>query len=153
MRIKLSLILLLLSISAHAQCGKVVNVADGDTFTLLTDNNRQVKIRLHGVDAPEKGQPYGMAAKEFLSSKISGKAICIDSMTRDRYGRTIALVIVKHDTINIDLIKNGYAWHYKKYDNNPYWAKHEDDARYFKKGLWEESATAPWEYRKKKHTK
>jgi micrococcal nuclease len=129
--------------------GKVVSVADGDTFTLLTDDKEQIKIRLHGIDCPEKSQDYGQVAKQYLSDLVFGKTVEVEKTDVDRYGRTIGKVKAGLIAVNEAMLKAGLAWHYKKYDHNPEWAKLEDDARAAKIGLWSKSdAQPPWDYRK-----
>ncbi len=144
------IIAILFPVLSQAQvCGKVVGVHDGDTFTLLAEGNRTVKVRLHGIDCPELGQAFGRNAKQRASELIFGKTLCVDSTARDRYGRMIAIVPLGGDsTLNTVLIHDGLAWHYKKYDKNAAWADMEIDARKHKRGLWKDSAPiAPWEYR------
>ncbi|HSC52516.1 MAG TPA: thermonuclease family protein [Phnomibacter sp.] len=130
--------------------GKVVAIADGDTFTLLISGNKQVKIRLHGIDCPEKKQAYGMVARQCLSDSIFGKTIEVKVFNKDRYGRSIGMVYTPKGTnMNESLLKAGLAWHFKKYDKNPNWAVLEDKARKAKRGLWADAhAIAPWEWRK-----
>lgn len=132
--------------------GKVVSISDGDTFTLLLARNAQEKIRLHGIDCPEKGQAFGQAAKQKLSSLIFNKRIGIIRKGKDRYGRSIALVFdVNKTCINEEMIKSGLAWHYIKYDQNPSWSNMEARARQLKLGLWSQpNAFPPWEWRKNK---
>src|SRR3954466_7515540 len=92
--------------------GKVVSIADGDTFTMLVDGNRQVKIRLHGIDCPEKKQDFGQVAKKFTSDMIFGKIVSVDEMDIDRYGRTIGMVHLSNGRIlNEMLLQAGLAWH------------------------------------------
>src|SRR5687767_7682269 len=79
---------------AQSYTGKVVKISDGDTFTILLDNKQQMKIRLHGVDCPEKGQDFGAVAKEYISGLIAGKSVTILPTKKDRYGRTVAIVKV-----------------------------------------------------------
>jgi len=148
---RLFLFLLFLTSVANAQLvGKVVSIADGDTFTMLVDNE-QIKVRLHGIDCPEKSQPYGNVAKEFLSSSIFGKVVSVKKLDVDRYGRTIGMVTVDGVNINEKLLEEGLAWHYKYFDKNAAWAKLEDVSRKEKKGLWKEpNPTPPWEWRKQK---
>lgn len=146
------LVLLLLGFTAlQAQQleGKVVKVSDGDTFTMIV-NNEQIKIRLHGIDCPEKGQDFGNVATTFLSDMIAGKVVQVMKMDTDRYGRTIGMVFVDGKNGNEELLKAGLAWHYKYYDKNPNWARLEEEARVAKKGLWSMTdAVAPWEWRRK----
>jgi micrococcal nuclease len=136
--------------SAAQLTGKVVSIADGDTFTLLT-NNKQIKIRLHGIDCPEKSQDFGIVAKQFLSNSIFEKMVSVKEMDMDRYGRTIGMVTIDNKNVNEELLKAGLAWHYKHYDQNPKWTKLENEARKEKKGLWvHPNPIPPWDYRKMK---
>ena len=130
--------------------GKVVGVSDGDTFTILISGNRQVKIRLHGVDCPEKSQDFGTKAKDFTSATIFAKSIKVQSKGKDRYGRTIGIAqLANGSTLNEALLKAGLAWHYKQYDKSEKYAKLEQQARIAKAGLWSHSKPqAPWEFRK-----
>lgn len=148
------LIFLLLSIGCVAQPhqlkGKVVAIADGDTFTLL-HHQEQIRIRLHGIDCPERGQDFGTVAREKLSSLIFGKEVTVTVMDTDRYGRTIGLVQVDTMVVNTELLRAGLAWHYKQYDKQAHWAILELEAREAKRGLWAHpNPIAPWEFRRKK---
>jgi endonuclease YncB( thermonuclease family) len=144
-------LLLLLPHTLSAQLvGKVVAIADGDTFTLLADN-RQVKVRLHGIDCPEKKQDFGNAAKQYLSGLIFGKEVTVREMGKDRYKRTIGMVTIGGINVNEAMIQAGYAWHYLEYDKNPAWSALEESARRQKKGLWAQpNPTPPWKFRKRR---
>ena len=124
-------------------------IHDGDTFTILTKEKKQVKVRFHGIDCPELGQDYGRKAKDFVSAMSFGKTVSIKENGYDRYGRLIGIIYLPDKTIlNELLLVNGLAWHYKKYDSNPKWAKLEKKARKAKVGLWSMStAIPPWDYR------
>lgn len=141
--------------SAQQLRGKVVSVADGDTFTLLTRDNKQIKIRLHGVDCPEKKQDFGARAQQFTSSMVFGKEVAVEVKKKDRYGRSTALVyLADGKMLNEELLREGYAWHYKTYDKNPAWAALEAEARKDKRGLWAaKRPVAPWTYRKNRKKK
>lgn len=133
--------------------GTVVAVADGDTFTMLTANKQQVKVRLHGIDCPEKKQDFGMVAKQFLSDQIYQKQVSVRKLDTDRYGRIVGIAIVSGVNVNEELLKAGLAWHYKQYDKNIAWDELEMQAKKSKKGLWAKSdAVAPWEYRTQQRT-
>ena len=133
--------------------GKVVSVTDGDTIKVLKDGI-QVKIRLASIDCPEKGQPYGQAAKKFTADLVAGKVVKVWPTDTDRYGRTVAFVFVGSTDLNKELLKAGLAWHYKQYSRDPELAKLEFEARAKKVGLWEEpDQIAPWEWRKNKRKK
>jgi len=141
--------LLLLPSLLYACDGKVVSVTDGDTIKVLKDG-KQVKIRLAAIDCPEKGQPYGNAAKKFTANMVAGKVVKIWPTDTDRYGRIVAFIFVGNKNLNKELLSAGLAWHYKKYSRDPELAKLEFDARSKKIGLWSEpDPVAPWEWRRK----
>ncbi|MBD0294664.1 MAG: thermonuclease family protein [Flavisolibacter sp.] len=135
--------------------GKVVAIADGDTFTFLDKKNMQVKIRLYGVDCPERSQEFGTVARQKLSDLIFGQPVKLVEKGTDQYGRTIAMVYTPNNVcVNEELLRNGLAWHYKEYDKNSRWAQLEEIARRNKVGLWSQPhPTPPWEWRKEKRMK
>ena len=110
--LNLVLVLLILFVSfpviAETLTGKVIKIADGDTLTLLTDDKRQVKIRLAEIDTPEKGQPYGKKAKQKLSELVFSKQIRVSMKDVDRYGRIIGRVYVGDFDVNAELARDGY---------------------------------------------
>ncbi|MFO8084826.1 MAG: thermonuclease family protein [Desulfobacterales bacterium] len=109
------LVLALLFVSsALAQTGKVVGVSDGDTVTVLV-NKTQVKVRLYGIDCPEGGQDFGRRAKQFTSGMVFGKNVTLEIHDTDRYGRSVANVIVDGKSLNEELVNAGYAWIYPHY--------------------------------------
>jgi len=132
--------------------GKVVKVKDGDSLVLLETGNKQTEIRLAHVDAPEYSQAFGRKSKNFLSGMVAGKEVKYRIYeSKDRYGRVVAEIIL-NDTLNVnmEMVRNGYAWHFKKYSNSYQYGSLERAARKAGIGLWaEEDAVAPWEYRKK----
>ena len=95
--------------------GMVVSVADGDTITVLDTSQTQHKIRLGGIDAPEKAQPYGKQSKQSLSDMVFGKTVTVDTGKTDRYGREVGKVLVDGMDANLEQLKKGLAWHYKAY--------------------------------------
>jgi len=133
--------------------GKAVGVSDGDTITVLHDGKGE-KIRLYGIDTPEKRQAFGKKAKQFTSSMVFDKTVEVETKDTDRYGRTVGLVYINGESINETLIKNGYAWVYRKYCKESFckdWLNLESAARYGKIGLWSESnSVPPWNFRRKK---
>ena len=134
---------------ALAFLGKVIAVADGDTVTVLTQDNQKVKIRLAGIDTPERSQAFGQKAKQAISSKIFGKTIEIKEETIDRYGRTVANLYLGSRWINLEMVEDGFAWHYKKYSKDRKLASAEVEAKQLRKGLWSDpNAIPPWEYRR-----
>ena len=143
------LLLFFIAYTASALSGKVMAVKDGDTFVLLTEDNKQINIRLNGIDCPEKAQPFGIEAKQFVSDLILEKQIEVDVSTIDRYGRTVGTVFLKNVNINQALVESGYAWWYRQYaPNDRELEKLEEKARRNHSGLWVDSnPTAPWDFR------
>lgn len=135
--------------------GKVIGISDGDTATVLDSGNTQWKIRLMGIDAPEKKQPFGNKSKESLSSLIYGKQVSVEYYKQDRYGRTVGKILVDGQDANLEQIKAGLAWHYKKYEteqsstDRDIYSQAEDEARGSKSGLWTDAnPVPPWDWRK-----
>ena len=129
--------------------GKVVGVADGDTFTLLLPNNTTKKIRLHGVDAPERGQAFGTVSRQRLSELVFQKGVSVVQTDTDQYGRVVGIARVEGLVVNEEMLRSGLVWHYTEYDENPLWAELEREARRKRVGLWSERApVAPWEWRR-----
>lgn len=134
--------------------GKVVAISDGDTLTVLDGNRTQHKIRLSGIDAPEKAQAFGEASKKNLSALVFGKLVSVEYSKRDRYGRTVGRVLVENTDICLEQLKAGLAWHYTKYEaeqppaEREQYKKAEAEARAAKQGLWRDpSPVAPWNFR------
>ena len=134
---------------------RVVRVSDGDTFTGLDAENRQVRIRLHGIDAPEAGQPFGTVSKKFLADLIVDKIVSIEEDDRGRYGRVVARVTFGGKLVNAEQVRSGLAWRYVQYDKRNAFSALEDDARRQRRGLWSDACPVPhWEWRNtEKHRK
>ncbi len=132
--------------------GKVVAIKDGDTIVLLTANEQQETIRLAAIDCPEKSQPFGKAAKAATAALCFGRAVRVRCQPApDRYGRTIGIIYVGDICVNEQLLRQGMAWHYRRYSGNASWTALEDSARGAHAGLWADPApVAPWEWRKAK---
>lgn len=128
--------------------GKVIGISDGDTIKILIDG-KTFKVRLFGIDSPERSQAFGTKAKDFASSLAFGKEVSLIIHGKDRYKRILAEVILPNGkNLNEELVKNGYAWHYTKYSDSRRLEKFEKDARKKRKGLWQdESPLPPWEFR------
>ncbi len=151
--------LLALACTAHAETitGRVVGVADGDTITVLDADKVQHKIRLSGIDAPEKKQPFGNRSKESLSELAFNKTVNVETSKRDKYGRQIGKVLVNGQDVNLVQVERGMAWFYRQYqreqspnDRRLYEAA-EDAARAGKRGLWRDAdPVPPWEFRHNK---
>ncbi|MEZ5664694.1 MAG: thermonuclease family protein [Burkholderiaceae bacterium] len=140
--------------AAQPITGRVVEVIDGDTVTVLVQGRKQLKVRLAGIDAPERKQAFGQRAKQRLSALVFRKTVTVVGHKQDRYRRLIAKLLVDgHDT-NLEMIALGYAWHFKRYerDQSPEdrvaYSQAEARARAERSGLWEEpDPLPPWEFR------
>lgn len=142
-------------LSAAELTGKVVKIADGDTLTILDINNRQHRVRLAGIDAPEAQQPFGQKSKQQLTEEVAGKDVLVDWDKKDRYERIVGKVIYNNQDINLKQLKEGMAWWYRKYANEQSKADQRlyEDAEVKAKnngiGLWSENnPIAPWEWRR-----
>ncbi len=147
--------LLSLPASADTLTGKVGRVVDGDTVYVLDANYKDHKIRLAGIDAPERRQAYGLASRKHLLSIVAGKQVTIEYKKRDRYGRIVGKVLLDGIDVSLDQVKAGLAWHYKKYqheqsaEDRELYADAENKARNERLGLWRENnPMPPWEYRR-----
>lgn len=149
------LVLLPTLASAQALTGKVVGIADGDTLTLLDSANIQHRIRLAGIDSPEKGQPFGDHCKKSLSDLVFGRTVEVESSKLDRYGRVIGKVLIDGLDANLEQINRGCGWHYKKYQNEQpledrlSYTRAEASVREAGVGLWrDKDPVPPWEWRR-----
>ena len=146
-----------LSIHAQTLSGKVVAVQDGDTITVLHEN-QQTRVRIAGIDAPEKKQAFGQHSKQSMSDCAFGKDVEIEWKKLDRYGRTIGKVVADGVDCGLRKIELGMAWHYKAYakeqaraDRKAFAAK-EDEAKADRRGLWSDAnPTPPWDFRHPKN--
>jgi endonuclease YncB( thermonuclease family) len=143
--------------SANIIHGRVVGVSDGDTVTVIDVNKTQYKIRLAGIDAPEKAQAYGQKSKESLSELVFGKQVDVEWSKQDRYGRTVGKIMLAGVDINLEQIKRGMAWHYKQYQNEQSpedrdaYAQYQSQAQERKMGLWRDpTPIEPAVFRQKK---
>ena len=160
---------LLFSLPAFADLtGVVVGVADGDTVTVLDAAKTRHKVRVAGIDAPEKAQPFGQRAKQRMSTLVFGKVVRLEGDKRDRYGRTVAKVWVSPPDCQLcpqildaglAVLTSGLAWHYKKYQNEQSpedrerYTFAEDEARSKRAGLWTDAnPVPPWDWRKLKRS-
>ena len=153
------ILLLLLSLLSFAEelTGKVINVSDGDTITVLDSNNQKYKIRLQGIDAPETQQAFGETSRQSLASLVYDKEVIILWDKRDKYARILGKVIVDGRDANYEQLKKGLAWYYKQYENDlsdedkERYAEAEAWARNYTEGLWTDSKSIPpWEFRHKR---
>jgi hypothetical protein len=128
------LAIFLIPLFSFALEGKVVGVTDGDTIKILTPKRQQIKVRLYGIDAPEKKQPYGAAAKQYLADLVAGKTVQIEEHGKDRYKRVLGVVYFDGKDVNEILVLNGYAWAFTKYSK--IYESQERQARSKGLGLW-----------------
>lgn len=132
--------------------GRVVSVIDGDTFDLLLDSKKSIRIRLNGIDAPERGMPYGKVSKQYLGKLCAGGRVRYVQKDIDRYGRMVAKCFLPDGSnIEASMVAAGMAWHYTRYSSDKKLQALEDEARANRRGLWQDpNPIAPWEYRKMK---
>lgn len=150
----LAIAFLALPIQAELISGRVVRVADGDTIAVLDAGNVQHKIRLAGIDAPEKVQAYGRRSRESLYELVAGKTVIVETNKRDRHGRLLGKVLVNGRDINVEQIRRGLAWFYRQYErelaetDRQDYERAETEAKDSHRGLWaERSPVPPWEFR------
>ncbi|TWO69131.1 thermonuclease family protein [Caenimonas sedimenti] len=155
-RILLAALLSIASATADADAsGLVVGVSDGDTLTVLEADHSQRRIRLAGIDAPEKSQAFGDRSKRALSDCAFGRQAVLVGSKVDRYGRLVAKVVVGGVDCNLRQVALGLAWHYKDYEREQLaedraaYATAESEARDRRSGLWrDDEPLAPWAYRR-----
>ena len=142
---------------ADTLAGKVVGVADGDTITVLDGQQTQHKIRLMGIDAPEKAQPFGQNSKQSLSDLVFDRSVSVEWKKLDRYQRIVGKVQINGQDANLEQVRRGLAWHYKKYEreqeplDRATYSQAEIEARMGRRGLWSDPGpTPPWDWRKSK---
>src|SRR5438093_4479286 len=146
------IVVLLPAVAIADFAGRVVGVTDGDTIKVL-HNGMAEKIRLHGIDCPEKAQPFGTKAKQFTSQLVFGKEVTVKDYGLDniRFKRTLGEIVLPDGrVVNQELLKAGLAWWYRKYvPNRLDLAALEEEARTARRGLWREPNPVPrWCYRK-----
>jgi len=149
--------------------GKVVKVADGDTLTLIDDRKFKYRVRLLGIDAPERDQPYGKESSKNLKWLVYGKRVAVEYSKHDRYGRILGKVLVESQgaifcvavhcarkmDVGLEQINAGTAWHYKRYKRDQYeedqnlYSSAEQRARKKQLGLWnDKKPISPWKWRR-----
>lgn len=131
--------------------GKVVKVIDGDTFDLLSRSNTVYRIRMLDIDTPERGQDFYRVSRQALAARIFSKEVTVRWTRSDRNGRILGTVICQGRNINLYMVEEGYAWHFKRYSSDIQFAMAEKRARAAKRGLWEGGQpVAPWDFRKRR---
>jgi len=149
-----------LTIQAATLVGSVVGISDGDTIKVLDSNKTLHKIRLKGIDAPEKKQDFGSASKQALSNYIYQKEVIVEYEKKDRYQRILGKVILNERDICLVMISDGMAWHYKDYEkeqtktDRDLYSQAEQKARKEKIGLWKDAnAVKPSDFRSAKRNR
>jgi endonuclease YncB( thermonuclease family) len=146
-------------LASHAAVlqGRVVKVVDGDTITVLDESHVQHKIRLSGIDAPEKKQAFGWRSKHTLGLLVFGRQVLVQTTKKDKYGRWVGKVLLDNSDVNLAQLEAGMAWHYKKYENEQSGADRLDYAaaqimaQVQRRGLWQDpKPLAPWDFRQKR---
>jgi endonuclease YncB( thermonuclease family) len=160
-RLSRLLALLVIAAASHATgaraetlVGEVVGVADGDTVTVLDVDHRQHKVRLAGIDAPERKQPFGHRSTQALAQMVFRHQVTVEWHKKDRYQRIVGLVRVGGSDVGLEQVRAGLAWHYLAYakeqsaaDRERY-SQAEAEAKSSNRGLWgDRSFEPPWEYR------
>ena len=142
-------------LQADTLTGRVVRVTDGDTIVILDSADVQHKIRLQGIDAPERGQAFSTKSKEHLSDSVAGMIVVVKYSKRDGYQRILGKVLLDEEDMNLEQVKAGLAWHYKHYQKEQTpadrvkYSDTEREARMEKRGLWHDAnPVPPWDYRK-----
>lgn len=129
--------------------GRVVAVHDGDTLTVLVDR-REVRVRLAGIDAPERGQPYADASRRALAARVAGRHVVVFARGRDGYGRTLGVVRVEGVDANRAQVRDGWAWVFRRYSADATLLALEEEARRERRGLWRDpQPVAPWTWRER----
>lgn len=151
-RLLCSIVMIVLTFSASADVsGRVVRVLDGDTVEILETGNRVTRVRLAGIDAPEKSQPFGQRSRQALSSMVAQRTVTVTGGDTDRYGRLLGTVWLDAKDVNAEQIRKGLAWAYRYHGKpiKPDYAALEDEARRLAIGLWSAPGqTEPWRWRK-----
>jgi endonuclease YncB( thermonuclease family) len=138
------------SCSVEQHTGRVVKVVDGDTFDLMFEE-KKIRVRMFGIDSPERGQAFNVKAKEFTASLIAGKEVRVIIRNKDRYGRFVCDVYLNDNTyVNAEIVKAGYAWHFTRFSDDVQLAELQVEAMNEKRGLWQDSEPVPpWEFRRR----
>ena len=134
--------------------GRVIEVYDGDTITVLTSDNKKYRVRFYGIDAPEAAQEYGINSRDALREKILARDVTVKVAAVDRYQRAVGKIMLGSRYINKEMVSEGMAWYYVDYARREYeLAEAERVARSRKTGIWSTSnPIAPWKWRRENKT-
>lgn len=131
--------------------GTVVGITDGDTVDVRLVSG-MIRVRLHGVDAPERDQPHGKASRRMLSQLVFSRTVEIEPVEQDRYDRLVARLWLGETDVNAELLELGAAWVYRRYARDAAYCAYEKAARDLDRGLWSmprDQQVAPWEWRRR----
>lgn len=144
---------------SSSEAGKVVRVADGDTVTVAARGGGKVNVRLYGIDAPEvrhketPGQAYGRQARQALKELTLGRDVRVEVVDVDTHGRSVGMVFARGVNVNLAMVRDGWAWAYRRHLSAPYASEFIDaerDARAKRLGLWRDAnPMPPWEFRRR----
>lgn len=137
----------------EAQEGQVTQVFDGDSFRLREPGGAEVEVRLFGIDAPERHQPWSNHSRQALHRLVRGQPLRLVTVTEDRYGRIVATAFRASDglDINAEMVREGHAWVYRRYTDDPVLIRLEEEARQAGRGLWglpPAERVPPWQWRR-----
>ena len=136
---------------------QVLKVSDGDTINIQKVENGKfvgeiLRIRMYGMDAPEKTRDYGSESRQALEKLVTGKNLSVEVKNKDRYGRTVAIIYADGKNVNEEMVKTGNAWWYQEYaKKDAQFEEYQENAKQKKLGLFSRKGyTEPWNYRKEK---
>jgi len=156
----ITLVILLTAIISPARArepywGTAVKIIDGDSLVIAT-GEKNIQVRLYGIDCPEYNQPFSNKAKSFLRKRIYGKHVLVSPQYYDSYKRMVAIVVSGDETINSELVRAGLAWvypHYCRKEICKSWQEEQRLAKIEKKGMWggAQQPIPPWRWKRMKH--
>ena len=129
----------------------VTGITDGDTFRGITPNNKEIRFRIYGIDAPERTQAFSNKSRQYLSDLIYQQTVGIKIQEEsDIFGRPVVWVYTAQgQDVGMEMLKAGMAWHFKRYDSSAEYENLETQARLQKLGLWQDdNPIAPWDFRR-----
>ncbi|MFN8298378.1 MAG: thermonuclease family protein [Chitinophagales bacterium] len=134
----------------NGNSGKVIGIIDGDTYDILMEGNIKIRIRMEGIDAPEKGMPFYKVAKNYLGKLCFEKMVRLDVKEKDNHNRTVAYSYLEDGReLSHEMVKSGLAWHFKQYSTDTILSNLEIEAKRARLGLWiNDNPMPPWENRR-----
>ena len=134
--------------------GKTKKVIDGDSLIVVDEEGKENEIQLDGIDAPEFKQAFGKDATKVLEKLVANKKVTVKWTAKDNYDRILGKVYVEETFVNLEMLKKGAAWHFKRYNKDETLSKAEEEAKAEKLGLWKDDAPeSPWDFRKNNRSK